>query len=132
MGWASVLMGVFRFPPPCSPHPTMKNPNKGAQNWYSDAENSLYQPPACFSAQDFVYSIESLGEIIFQIRIFELGFILSHSISKELAYISPFLATAPILYPLEIPGNQKASSIFRGYKMGIMARKSLTKFIITR
>ena len=81
MGGASVLMGVFRFLPPCSPPlPNMKNPNKGAQNWYPDAENSLYQPPACFLAQDFVYSIESLGEIIFQIRIFELGFILSHSI----------------------------------------------------
>ena len=66
--------------PMLPPLPNMKNPNKGAQNWYPDAENSLYQPPACFLAEDFVYSIESLGEIIFQIRIFELGFILSHSI----------------------------------------------------
>ena len=40
-------------------------PNKCAQNWYSDVENSLCQPPACFLAQSFVYSIESLGEIIF-------------------------------------------------------------------
>ena len=73
--------GVFSISSPMLPPlPNMKKPNKGAQNWYPDAENSLYQPPACFLAQDFVYSIESLGEIIFQIRIFELGFILSHSI----------------------------------------------------
>ena len=72
--------GFFEFFPHAPPLPNMKNPNKGAQNWYPDAENSLYQPPPCFLAQDFVYSIESLGEIILQIRIFELGFILSHSI----------------------------------------------------
>ena len=42
-------------------------PNKCLQNRHSDVENSLYQFPACFLAQDFVYSIDSLGEIIFQI-----------------------------------------------------------------
>ena len=42
-------------------------PNKYAQNWYSEVENSLYQLPACFLVQDFVYFIELLGEIIFHI-----------------------------------------------------------------
>ena len=46
--------------------------------------------------------------------------------------MNPFLVNVPILYPLETPGNQKASSVFRGYKMGIMARKGLIKFIIAR
>ena len=62
--------------------------------------------------------------------IFKLGFILSHSIGKELAYTDPFLANVPILYHLEKPEDQKASSVFRGYKMGIIARKGLIKFII--
>ena len=39
-------------------------PNKCAQNRYSDIDNSLYQPLAFFLAQGFVYSIESIGEII--------------------------------------------------------------------
>ena len=64
--------------------------------------------------------------------IFILGFISSHSIGWELAYTDPFLAKVPILYPLETPENQKASSVSRGYKMGIMARKGLIKFIIAR
>ena len=42
-------------------------PNKCAQNWCSDIENSLYHPPASFLVQDFLYSIEPLGEIIFHI-----------------------------------------------------------------
>ena len=42
-------------------------PNKCAQNCYFDVENSLYQPPPCFLVQDFVYSNDSLGEIIFDI-----------------------------------------------------------------
>ena len=45
-------------------------PNECTQNWYSNVENSLCQPRACFLAQNFVYSIESLGDIIF--RIFKL------------------------------------------------------------
>ena len=61
-----------------------------------------------FLVQDFVYSSESL------------------------AYIDPFVANLPILYPLETAGNQKVSSVFRGYKMEMMARKALTKFIIAR
>ena len=46
-------------------------PNKCAQNWYFDVENSLYQSPASFLVQDFVYSNESLGEIIFHIFLAE-------------------------------------------------------------
>ena len=41
--------------------------NKCVHNRYSGVENSLYQPHACFLAQDFIFSIESLGEIIFHI-----------------------------------------------------------------
>ena len=69
---------------------------------------------------------------ITNLYIFKLGFVLSHSIGKELAYTDPFLANVPILYPLEIPENQNAFSVFRGYKMGIKARKGLIKFIIAR
>ena len=65
--------------------------------------------------------------------IFRFGFTLSHSIGLiALAYIDPFLADVPILYLLETPGNQKASSVFKGYKMRIMARNNLVKFIIAR
>ena len=46
--------------------------------------------------------------------------------------MDPFLANAPILYPLETIGNQKASSVFKGYKMGIMARNGSIKFLIAR
>ena len=74
----------------------------------NDVDNSLYQLLAYFLAQDFVYSSESL------------------------AYIDPFVADLPILYPLETVGNQKVSSVFGGYKMEIMARKGLTKLIIAR
>ena len=38
------------------------------------------------------------------------------------ACINPFLANVPVLYPLKTPGNQKLSCIFRGYKMGTLAR----------
>ena len=64
---------------------------------------------------------------ITNLYIFKLGFVLSHSIGKELAYTDPFLANVPILYPLEKTENQKASSVFRGYKLRIMARKGLIK-----
>ena len=69
---------------------------------------------------------------ISNLYIFKLDFILSHRIGWELANIDPFLAKIPILYPLETPGNQKASSVFRGYKLGIMARNGVTRFIIAR
>ena len=39
---------------------------------------------------------------------------------------------SPFLYPLKTPGNQKASSVFRGYNIGIMTKKGLIKFIIAR
>ena len=45
--------------------------NKRSQNWYFEVENSRYQSPACFLVQDFVYSNESLGEIIFHIFLAE-------------------------------------------------------------
>ena len=46
--------------------------------------------------------------------------------------MDPFLANVPKLYPLKTPENQKVFGVFRGYKMGTMARNSLIKFIIAR
>ena len=40
-------------------------------------------------------------------------------------YINPFLAYVPILYPLETPENLWFSGVFRGYKMGTLARNGL-------
>ena len=42
--------------------------------------------------------------------------------------INPFLANVPILYPLKIQENQRFSNVFRGYKMGTLARIGLTAF----
>ena len=40
---------------------------------------------------------------------------------------NPFLANVPFLYPLKTQENQKFSCVFRGYKMGILARNGLHK-----
>ena len=69
---------------------------------------------------------------ITNLDIFRLAYILSHSIGQELVRIDPFLASVPVLYPLKRPGNQKASGVFRGYKIRAMARNGLIKFIIPR
>ena len=66
---------------------------------------------------------------ITSLDIFRLGYILSHIIGYELVHIDPFLASVGILNPLKIPGNQKASGVFRGYKMRTMARNGLIKLI---
>ena len=39
---------------------------------------------------------------------------------------------SPFYITVKTTGNQKASSVFSGYKMGIMARNGLFKFIIAR
>ena len=39
--------------------------------------------------------------------------------------INPFLANAPILYPLKTPENQRFSDVFRGYKLGTLATNGL-------
>ena len=46
-------------------------------------------------------------------------------------YFNPRLANVPILYPLKTLGNQRFSGVFRGYKMGTLARKGwkLTYYI---
>ena len=38
---------------------------------------------------------------------------------------NPFLANVPILYPLKTPENQRFSGVFRGYKIGTLARNGL-------
>ena len=40
--------------------------------------------------------------------------------------INPFLANVPILYPLKTPENLWLFGVFRGYKMGTLARNRLT------
>ena len=40
-------------------------------------------------------------------------------------YVNPFLPNIPILYPLKIPENVRFSGVFRGYKMGKLARNGL-------
>ena len=49
------------------PNKCAQNRYKYFQNRYTDVKNSLYQPSACFLVQDFIYSIESIEEIIFHI-----------------------------------------------------------------
>ena len=39
--------------------------------------------------------------------------------------INPFLAKVPILYPLKTPENLWFSGVFRGYKIGTLARNGL-------
>ena len=39
--------------------------------------------------------------------------------------LNPFLANVPILYPLRTPENFWFSGVFRGYKMGTLARNGL-------
>ena len=40
-------------------------------------------------------------------------------------YLNPFPVNVPILYPLKTPENQKFFGVFRGYKMGTLARNEL-------
>ena len=40
-------------------------------------------------------------------------------------FINPFMANAPILYPLKTPENQRFSGIFRHYKMETLPRNGL-------
>ena len=45
-----------------------------------------------------------------------------------LCFFKPFLANVSILYPLKTPENLWFSGIFRGYKMGLLARNGLGNF----
>ena len=45
----------------------------------------------------------------------------------ERVVFNPFLANVPILYPLKTPENFWFSGIFRGYKIGTLARNGLAK-----
>ena len=47
----------------------------------------------------------------------------------ERIVFNPFLANVPILCPLKTPENFWFSGVFRGYKMGTLARNGLTKWI---
>ena len=40
-------------------------------------------------------------------------------------FLNPFLANVSILYPLKTPENLWFSGVFRGYKMGTLARNGL-------
>ena len=73
---------------------------------------------------------------ITSLDIFRVGNILSLSLGYELVDINSFLISVPILFPLKKPGNQKAagkqkaSGVFREYKMRVMAQNGLIKFIM--
>ena len=51
--------------------------------------------------------------------------LLNRSLRNILHFLNPLLANIPILYPLKTPENLRFSSVFRGYKMGILARSGL-------
>ena len=46
--------------------------------------------------------------------------------------LKPFLANVLILYPLKTPENRWFFGVFRGYKMGTLARNGLNKFVSTQ
>ena len=46
-------------------------------------------------------------------------------ISQITVSVNPFPANVPILHSLKTTENQRFSGIFRGYKMGILARNGL-------
>ena len=69
---------------------------------------------------------------ITSLDIFRIGNILSHSLGYEFVDINSFLVSVPILFPLKKPGNQKASGVFREYKMRVMAQNGLIKFIMQK
>ena len=75
---------------------------------------------------------------ITSLDIFRIGNILSHSLGYEFVDINSFLVSVPILFPLKKPGNQKAagnqkaSGVFREYKMRVMAQNGLTKFVMQK
>ena len=48
----------------------------------------------------------------------------------QIHIVNPILANVPILYPLKTPENQRFPGIFRGYKMGTLARYGLKDFLI--
>ena len=73
---------------------------------------------------------------ITSLDIFRVGNILSLSLGYKLVDINSFVISVPILFPLKKPGNQKAagkqkaSGVFREYKMRVMAQNGLLKFIM--
>ena len=46
----------------------------------------------------------------------------------NLNYLNSVLANVPISYVLKTPENQRFSGVFRGYKMGTLARNGLMDF----
>ena len=44
---------------------------------------------------------------------------------SKVIFLHPFLANVPTLYPHTTPENQRFSGVFRGYKMGTLARNGL-------
>ena len=71
----------------------------------------------------------TISEIMFCANLMSLiSLIISISQFHETSRIrlfNPFLANVPILYPLKTPENLWFSGVFRGYKMGTLARNRL-------
>ena len=61
------------------------------------------------------------------------SFNVTHNIIKHFLELvtNTFLANVLILYPLKIPDNLWFSGVFRGYKMGTLARNGLNKIVKT-
>ena len=62
----------------------------------------------------------------------KLGCTSTHSITWEIVYINITYGHCVNLFSLKRRKNQNSFSVFRDYKMGTMARHSLTNFIIPR
>ena len=54
------------------------------------------------------------------------------TIGNESGDVNLFLVSVPILFPLKKLGKQKASGVFREYKMRVMAQNGLIKFIMQK
>ena len=79
-----------------------------------------------------VIFISICAQSITNLDIFTLGYILSYSIGYDLCLYRPISRQCVHFIYHENARKAKASSVFRGYEMGIMARNGLIKFVTPR
>ena len=95
--------------------------------------NHVIQNCPCFNVVSLCASVVEIYLKVFLLYEFTLRLLFSISNSNSL---NPFLANAPISYPLKTPGNQRSSAVFRGgreeggggLKMETLARNGLNNF----
>ena len=68
--------------------------------------------------------IKGLERLIFR-KIFAYA-LNARSLTKKLELINLFQINVFILYPMKTPEKQRFSGVFRGYKMGALARNGLS------